>query len=50
MTGSDKMDAAPVLEYFAPLQDWLKKQNEGQTCGWSTTPVAAAAAAQSPKG
>lgn len=48
MTGSDRMDAAPVLEYFAPLQDWLKKQNEGQTCGWSTTPVAAAA--QSPKG
>ncbi|UHQ18277.1 M2 family metallopeptidase [Lysobacter sp. KIS68-7] len=44
MTGSDKMDATPVLEYFAPLQDWLKKQNEGQTCGWSTTPVASAPA------
>ena len=53
MTGSDKIDAAPVLEYFAPLQDWLKKQNEGQTCGWSTTPVAtapAAASTQRPKG
>jgi peptidyl-dipeptidase A len=23
-----------VLEYFAPLQDWLKQQNAGQTCGW----------------
>ena len=50
MTGSDKMDAAPVLEYFAPLQDWLKKQNEGQTCGWNTTPVAVAPAPASTKG
>jgi peptidyl-dipeptidase A len=23
-----------VLEYFAPLQEWLKQQNEGQRCGW----------------
>jgi peptidyl-dipeptidase A len=44
MTGSDRMDATPVLEYFAPLQDWLKKQNEGQTCGWSTTPTLPATA------
>ena len=44
MTGSDRMDGAPVLEYFAPLQAWLKKQNEGQTCGWSTTPTTPAAA------
>ena len=34
LTGTEKMDAGPVLEYFAPLQDWLKQQNEGQTCGW----------------
>ena len=34
MTGSDKMDASAVLEYFAPLQQWLKQQNEGKTCGW----------------
>jgi peptidyl-dipeptidase A len=34
LTGGEKMDAAPVLEYFAPLQEWLKQQNEGQTCGW----------------
>ena len=34
LTGSDKADAAPVLEYFAPLQTWLKQQNEGKTCGW----------------
>jgi peptidyl-dipeptidase A len=34
LTGSEKMDASAVLEYFAPLQEWLKQQNEGQTCGW----------------
>jgi len=30
-----------VLEYFAPLQAWLKQQNEGQTCGWQATASAA---------
>ncbi|NUS39782.1 MAG: M2 family metallopeptidase [Lysobacter sp.] len=40
-TGSTRMDAGPLLEYFAPLQEWLQQQNEGQTCGW--TPGAAAA-------
>ncbi|WP_297835183.1 M2 family metallopeptidase [Thermomonas sp.] len=40
MTGSEQMDARPLLEYFAPLQDWLKQQNAGQTCGW-TPPDAA---------
>jgi peptidyl-dipeptidase A len=38
LTGSGKFDAAPMLEYFSPLQEWLKKENEGQTCGW-TMPV-----------
>lgn len=34
MTGSDHMDAGPLLEYFQPLQAWLAQQNEGQQCGW----------------
>ncbi|QDH69657.1 M2 family metallopeptidase [Marilutibacter alkalisoli] len=34
LTGGESMDASAVLEYFAPLQDWLKQQNEGKTCGW----------------
>ncbi len=34
LTGGEKMDASAVLEYFAPLQAWLKEQNEGQSCGW----------------
>lgn len=36
LTGGEKMDASAVLEYFAPLQEWLKQQNAGQTCGWKT--------------
>jgi len=40
LTGGETMDAAPVLEYFAPLQAWLTQQNEGRTCGW-TAPAAA---------
>ncbi len=40
MTGSEKMDASAVLEYFAPLQEWLKKQNEGKTCGWQANATA----------
>ena len=25
-TGSEKLSADPILDYFAPLRDWLKKQ------------------------
>jgi peptidyl-dipeptidase A len=34
MTGQKQLDAAPLLEYFAPLSKWLKEQNKGQQCGW----------------
>jgi peptidyl-dipeptidase A len=27
MTGSDHLDAQPMLDYFAPLYQWLKEQN-----------------------
>lgn len=33
-TGSSKMSAKPMLDYFAPLKDWLDKQNKGQKTGW----------------
>ncbi len=29
-----KADAAPMLEYFAPLRQWLAEQNKGKACGW----------------
>ncbi|MCE7032532.1 M2 family metallopeptidase [Lysobacter sp. GX 14042] len=41
LTGEGKMDASAVLEYFAPLQEWLREQNEGRTCGWSAPPAPA---------
>ncbi len=49
LTGSDKADASAVLEYFAPLQTWLKQQNEGKTCGWQA-PAAATPASKPNQG
>ena len=34
MTGERRMDAAALLDYFAPLSAWLEKENAGRTCGW----------------
>lgn len=33
-TGSREMDGTALVEYFAPLQTWLKEQNKGKQCGW----------------
>ncbi len=35
LTGKPEMDASPILDYFAPLQGWLKQQNQGRQCGWA---------------
>jgi peptidyl-dipeptidase A len=34
LTGEERMDASALVEYFAPLHAWLKKQNKGRKCGW----------------
>ena len=34
MTGQRQMDARPLLEYFQPLHDWLRQQNEGHNVEW----------------
>lgn len=34
LTGEDKADATAILDYFAPLQKWLKEQNANEACGW----------------
>ncbi|WP_436609546.1 M2 family metallopeptidase [Sorangium sp. So ce1024] len=34
VTGARQMDAAAMLDYFAPLKGWLDRQNRGRTCGW----------------
>lgn len=35
LTGSEQMDASAILDYFAPLNAWLKQQNQGKHCGWT---------------
>jgi peptidyl-dipeptidase A len=34
LTGKGEMDASAILDYFAPLKDWLDVQNQGRTCGF----------------
>jgi peptidyl-dipeptidase A len=34
LSGETQADATAMLEYFAPLAEWLKEQNKGETCGW----------------
>ncbi|MES1196645.1 MAG: M2 family metallopeptidase, partial [Steroidobacter sp.] len=34
LTGTRKMDASAIIEYFQPLMKYLKEQNKGQQCGW----------------
>lgn len=34
MTGQRQMDASAIIDYFAPLNEYLKEQNKGKQCGW----------------
>jgi len=34
VTGKPQMDATAILEYFAPLKEYLDEQNKGRQCGW----------------
>ena len=34
VTGTRRMSASPLLEYFAPLSTWLDERNAGRSCGW----------------
>jgi peptidyl-dipeptidase A len=34
LTGQRQMDATAIRDYFAPLQKWLDRQNEGKPVGW----------------
>ncbi len=33
-TGERQMDATAIVDYFAPLMEWLKVQNKDRKCGW----------------
>jgi peptidyl-dipeptidase A len=32
--GTREMDATAIVDYFAPLMEYLKEQNAGRSCGW----------------
>ncbi|MDB5985574.1 MAG: peptidase [Nevskia sp.] len=34
LTGTRQMDGSAIIEYFAPLMEYLKQQNQGKSCGW----------------
>jgi peptidyl-dipeptidase A len=34
LTGSRQMDATAILDYFAPLRQWLAEQTKGKAVGW----------------
>ncbi|MFO0756924.1 MAG: M2 family metallopeptidase [Byssovorax sp.] len=34
VSGETKADASAILDYFAPVRQWLAEQNKGETCGW----------------
>jgi peptidyl-dipeptidase A len=34
LTGEKQMDATAILEYYAPLKQWLDEQNKGYKVDW----------------
>ncbi len=34
IAGTREMDGEALLDYFAPLSEWLDEQNKDRTCGW----------------
>jgi peptidyl-dipeptidase A len=34
LTGQRNMDGSAIIDYFSPLNAWLKEQNQGRSCGW----------------
>jgi peptidyl-dipeptidase A len=34
LTGQRSMDGSAIIDYFAPLNAYLKEQNKGRQCGW----------------
>lgn len=41
LTGQRKMDASAILQYYAPLYEWLKEENKrnGEEVGWRMQPL-----------
>ena len=34
LTGTREMDATAIIDYFAPLMEYLREQNANRDCGW----------------
>jgi len=34
LTGTREMDATAIVDYFAPLMEYLREQNANRDCGW----------------
>lgn len=48
LTGTRQMDGSALIEYFAPLMQYLKEQNAGKSCGWDSAAAASPAPAAAP--
>ena len=35
LTGSRQLSGKSILNYYAPLKDWLDEKNKNRTCGWN---------------
>ena len=35
LTGTRQLSGKSILNYYAPLKDWLDEQNKYRTCGWN---------------
>ena len=32
--GTRELSGTSMLNYYAPLKEWLDEQNQGRSCGW----------------
>ena len=35
LTGSRQLSGESIMNYYAPLKEWLDEENKNRTCGWS---------------
>ncbi len=35
LTGSRQLSGKSIMNYYAPLKEWLDEENKSRTCGWS---------------
>ena len=35
LTGSRQLSGQSIMNYYAPLKEWLDEENKNRTCGWS---------------